>query len=201
MSIEFKQFVIDFYHLPIDKTSIGLMKIHSDKEPSGMTHDPILIPSDCEDSEDEYRVENDTDRINLKHNQPVLVNNQDMRNNTRVIIISCNEYASLYQHDEPSALAIHSAQKNEVAKQPDDRPTFTKDKLFEIKDQKLASNKEQNASDNKISIKLGSKSRHLMRKVEELDDAVTSCEKLRGHPCTMTHCYNKATKRMNKIIT
>ena len=41
----------------------------------------------------------------------------------------------------------------------------------------------------------------MMRNVEELGDGVTSWERLKGHPCTMTHCYNKATKRMNKIIT
>jgi len=30
---------------------------------------------------------------------------------------------------------------------------------------------------------------------------ISSFDKLKNHPWSTTHCYNKATKRMNKIIT
>lgn len=120
MSIDFKQFVINFYNLPIERNSISLKRADSYKEYLGMTQDPIVIQSDGEDFSYEKLIENDAKFQYNECNQPILVNNQDLRNNTRVIIISCNEYANLYQSNELNKFTARSIDKNEGSKQQEE---------------------------------------------------------------------------------
>ena len=114
MSINVKQFIVDFYGLPIEKNSVNLKKSCSMKEYLGTTQDLIEIVSDREDSFFNSSAYKARTLPAYESNQPILVNNQQSQNNTRVIIVKLNELASSSKVDKNLTQSMLSLRENGV---------------------------------------------------------------------------------------
>ena len=146
---------------------------------------------------------NFTNQNNEGNSIPLHTDNIDTKKKTRIYIVEGDQDAIFSKLKEMSISSLIMNKEKELFSQSESDSKFYNFHSSPLTKPDSIKGLKMDLSDNKniIYIKTKDDGAKLLREVEELSESVTSCEKLKGHPCSISHKYNKTTRRMNKVIT
>lgn len=206
MNLQFKKLAIEYYSLPMIADHNLTLKLPSlfSRPSTQECLEPSLNNSTCAESTLPQVATSRIDSVvSSTNDQPVLVNPQKPLKTVKVIVLKrdhpCGPPKAKNWPWNANLGDIERKVNNEFS-----------DSLSKVHYETLCFDKEVNSQNNQpiepgvseVDTNRESVPENLRKVSDELSvSSDDEYEKLKGHPCSTTHSYNKSTKRMNKVIT
>ena len=202
MILNSKRFICQYFGLPVDMKTCKLLSATHSNEANDSKEDVIYIKSDHEDSFLDKIGLNFETQFNGNSKKLNPTDKMDPKKRTRIYVIEGDEDAIFSKLKDLSLNTLILKSESEIWEQSKNGDiNFYALNSLNHKEKTEKMIQIHNESKNTVSIKPKEDGCKLLREVEELSESVTSCIKLKGHPCSISHKYNKTTRRMNKVIT
>ena len=201
--MESKRYIIENFSLPVDLRTWQLLSANSTIDEEINLNDVVLPKIEQEYSFLDKIAINFTNQNNEGNSIPIHTDIIDTKKKTRIYIVEGDQESIFSKLKELSISPLIMNKEKELFSQSESDSKFYNFHSNPLTQPDSIKGLNKDLSDNKniIYIKTKDDGAKLLREVEELSESVTSCEKLKGHPCSISHKYNKATRRMNKVIT
>ena len=196
-----KRFIWQYFELPVDMNTCKLLSADSPNDTNDSKEDVICNKSSHDDTFLDKIGLNFETQFNGNSNKSYLADNSKPKKQARIYVLEGDEDVVFSKLKDMSLNSLIFNKENELFSHSNKEMKIYPYNLSTQSEDEIFNDWGKLEQKNIIYIKSKDDGAKLLREVEELSESVTSWEKLKGHPCTISHKYNKTTRRMNKVIT